>query len=289
MLLSAEIPGAVRDHPLAKHTSFNIGGSADWFLETGDLESVTRLGVPFRVIGAGTNLLVSDAGVEGLVVRCVSRSHEVRGTRIWAEAGLKMMRLARIAADHNLTGFEWAIGVPGAVAGAVYQNAGCWGRELKDVLVEADGLTPDGKRVTWTPADLELGYRRSALRHGALRGHVVTGMVIQLERGDGAASRARMAELTAERERTQPIKTKNCGSVFINPDGDSAGRLVEAAGLKGAEEGAAQISPVHANFIVNRGGARAADVWKLIERAQAAVRGQFGVELEIEVERLGRW
>ena len=283
------LPGVLRDHPLAKHTSFNIGGPADWFLETDDLASVPRLEIPTRVIGAGTNLLVSDLGVEGLVVRCVARRHQVQRTRIRAEAGLKMMRLARIAADHDLTGFEWAIGVPGAVGGAVYQNAGCWGHELSEVLVEVEGLTPSGEPVTWAPAELELGYRRSALRSGGLRGHVVTAATIQLEQGDGAASKRRMAEMTREREQTQPIRTKNCGSVFVNPTGDSAGRLVEAAGLKGAAEGAAQVSTQHANFIVNTGGATAADVWRLIERVRAAVKDRFGVDLEPEVERIGRW
>ena len=274
---------------MAKHTSFNIGGAADWFLETDDLAAVLQLGLPFRVIGAGTNLLVSDAGVEGLVVRCVARRHAVRGTRIRAEAGLKMMRLARIAADHDLTGFEWAIGVPGAVGGAVYQNAGCWGRELSEVLVEVEGLTPAGDRVVWTPDELQLGYRHSALRHGHLRGHIVTAATIELEPGDGSASRRRMSELTAERERTQPIKTKNCGSVFVNPTGDSAGRLVEAGGFKGARQGGAQVSPLHANFIVNTGGATASDVWTLIERVRAGVLDQFGIELQPEVERVGRW
>jgi UDP-N-acetylmuramate dehydrogenase len=200
-----------------------------------------------------------------------------------------MMRLARIAADHDLAGFEWAIGVPGAVGGAVYQDAGCWGHELREVLVEVEGLTPAGERVVWSPEELELGYRRSALREGKLRGHIVTAMTIELAPGDGAASRRQMGELTRERNRTQPIQTKNCGSVFVNPPGDSAGRLVEAAGLKGAEQGAAQISPLHANFIVNRGGATAADVWALIQRAQGAVRDRFGVELQPEVERVGRW
>jgi UDP-N-acetylmuramate dehydrogenase len=284
-----ELPGVKRNHPLAKHTSFNIGGAADWFVETDDLAGVLGVDVPLLVLGAGTNLLVSDAGVEGLVARCVARRHEVSGDRVRAEAGLKMMRLARIAADHDLTGFEWAIGVPGAVGGAVYQNAGCWGHELKEVLVEVEGLTPAGEVVRWSPEELELGYRRSAFRRGALHGHLVTAMTIELAPGDGAASRRQMAELTRERNRTQPIQTKNCGSVFVNPPGDSAGRLVEAAGLKGAEEGAAQISPLHANFIVNRGGATAAQVWRLIQRAQAAVREKFGVELEPEVERVGRW
>ena len=290
------IPGVERGHPLAKHTTFNIGGPAEWFAEVGDAEALRGLvaeaharGVPVLVLGAGTNLLVADDGVEGLVLRCVTRGWRVDGSRIWSEAGLKMMRLARIAADHDLAGFEWAIGVPGTVGGAVYQNAGCWGRELKDVLVSVEGFSPSGEPETWAPADLQLGYRRSALRHGGLRGHVVTAATIELGPGDGERSRAEMARLTAERRRTQPVGSKNCGSVFINPDGDSAGRLVEAAGMKGAAEGGARVSTQHANFIVNEGGATAAGVWRLIDRVRATVRERFGVDLEPEVERVGRW
>lgn len=290
------IPGVERDHPLAKHTSFNIGGSADWFAEVGEVAELGRLvaqarslDVPVLLLGAGTNLLVADAGVEGLVLRCVARKWSVSGTSLRAEAGLKMMRLARIAADHDLTGFEFAIGVPGTVGGAVYQNAGCWGRELKEVLVSAEGFTPEGEAVTWTPAELELGYRHSALRFGGLRGHVVTAATIELASGSGAESKAEMSRLTAERKRTQPIETKNCGSVFVNPSGDSAGRLVDEAGMKGEREGGAVVSTQHANFIVNEGGATAADVWTLIERVRGAVRDQSGIDLEPEVERVGRW
>ena len=290
------IPGVERDHQLAKHTSFNIGGAAEWFAEVGDAESLGRLvaqarslDVPVLLLGAGTNLLVADAGVPGLVLRCILRDWSVSGSRLRAEAGLKMMRLARIAADRDLTGFEFAIGVPGTVGGAVYQNAGCWGRELKEVLVSAEGFTPEGRPATWSPDQLELGYRHSALRFGGLRGSVVTAATIELAPGSGVESKAEMARLTAERKRTQPIETKNCGSVFVNPPGDSAGRLVEAAGMKGEREDGAVVSTQHANFIVNEGGATAAGVWTLIERVRAAVRDQSGVDLEPEVERVGRW
>jgi UDP-N-acetylmuramate dehydrogenase len=198
-----------------------------------------------------------------------------------------MMRLARICADHDLTGFEWAIGVPGTVGGAVYQNAGCWGSELVEVLVAAEGVAPGRGEQFWPPAELALGYRTSALREGALRGALVTAAWIELRPGDGAASRRQMARWTAERSRTQPIRTKNCGSVFKNPPGDSAGRLVEAAGLKGAREGSAQVSEQHANFIVNLGGATAAQVSRLIERVRCDVQKSFGVSLETEVEPVG--
>jgi len=285
--------GVERDHPLARHTSLNIGGPAEFFVETRDpaelVEACIERGVPWLTLGAGTNLLIADAGVEGLVVRCVSREWKVEGRRVYAQAGLKMMRLARICADHDLTGFEWAIGVPGTVGGAVYQNAGCWGSELVEVLTEAEGLLPGRGRQTWPREDLDLGYRTSALRQGALRGALVTGAWIELRPGDGAASRSQMARWTAERNQTQPIRTKNCGSVFKNPPGDSAGRMIEAVGLKGAREGAAQVSEQHANFILNLGGASADQVSRLIERVRCAVRERFGLDLETEVESVGRW
>jgi UDP-N-acetylmuramate dehydrogenase len=292
----AALPGVSEDEPLASRTSFGIGGPADFFVESGRPRAIEELiggcaerGIPYLLLGAGTNLLIGDGGVDGLVVRVVNRDHHVDGRRVRAGAGLKMMRLARIVADAGLRGFEFAIGVPGTVGGAVYQNAGCWGKELREVLVEVEGFMPDAGTRTWTPADLEFGYRTSALREGALKGGLVVGATIQLERGDGEAARALMAKLTRERGETQPIKTKNCGSVFKNPAGDSAGRLVQAAGLKGAREGNAVVSTMHGNFIVNEGGATAADVKRLIERVQAEVRRRFNIELETEVELVGRY
>jgi UDP-N-acetylmuramate dehydrogenase len=290
------LPRVECDRPLAKLTSFNIGGPADYYLEESDpgrladlVDACASREIPYLLLGAGTNLLIADSGVPGLVVRCEIRGHRVEGDRVHAGAGLKMMRLARIVADAGLTGFEFAIGVPGSVGGAVYQDAGCWGRELREVLVSAEGFTPGHGRTTWGLNDLELGYRTSAFRDGALRGSVVTGVTIELAAGDGEEAKRTMARLTAERNRTQPIRSKNCGSVFKNPADDSAGRLVEAAGLKGAREGRAQISDVHANFIVNHGGARAVEVARLIRRAQEAVRDRFGAELETGVELVGRW
>jgi UDP-N-acetylmuramate dehydrogenase len=200
-----------------------------------------------------------------------------------------MMRLARIVADAGLRGFEFAIGVPGTVGGAVYQNAGCWGKEVREVLIEARGFQPGADQRTWSPKDLQLGYRTSALRDGPLHGSLVIDATIKLERGDGEEAKRLMAKLTNERNQTQPIKTKNCGSVFVNPPGDSAGRLVQAAGLKGARQGAAVISQLHGNFIVNEGGATAADVAKLINHARAEVMRRFGIELVPEVELVGKW
>jgi UDP-N-acetylmuramate dehydrogenase len=290
------LPGVREKEPLASRTSFGIGGPADFFLEPGRAEGIEKVltgarerGIPYFLLGAGTNLLIADAGIEGLVVRVVTREHRVEGTRITAAAGLKMMRLARIAADANLRGFEFAIGVPGSVGGAVYQNAGCWGKELRQVLVEACGFMPASGEKKWSPADLKFGYRTSALREGHLKGGFVVEATIELKRGDGEEAKAEMAKLTRERNETQPIKTKNCGSVFKNPPGDSAGRLVQAAGLKGLREGHAVISDLHGNFVVNEGGATAKDVAKLIERARAEVMRRFNADLEPEVELVGRW
>jgi UDP-N-acetylmuramate dehydrogenase len=291
-----ELPGVRADEPLASRTSFGIGGPAEFFLELGRPEAVEKAiegcaerDIPYLLLGAGTNLLIADGGVEGLVIRVVNREHEIDGTRVRAGAGLKMMRLARIAADANLRGFEFAIGVPGTVGGAVYQNAGCWGKEIGEVLVEVEGFVPEGGRHKWTATDLKLGYRTSALRDGHLKGALVVSATVRLKQGDGEEARQLMAKLTRERNETQPIKTKNCGSVFKNPLGDSAGRLVQAGGLKGAREGAAVVSSLHGNFIVNEGGATAADVKRLIERVMAEVKRRFGIQLEPEVEMVGRW
>src|SRR5712664_2587120 len=225
-----DLPGVSEDEPLASRTSFGIGGPADFFVEMGRpsaieeaIQGAVERRIPYMLLGAGTNLLIADAGVDGLVIRVVNREHHVEGRQVRAGAGLKMMRLARIVADAGLRGFEFAIGVPGTVGGAVYQNAGCWGKELREVLVEVEGYMPGKGHRTWNPVDLHFRYRTSALRDGPLRGSLVIDATIKLERGDGEEAKRLMAKLSTERNQTQPIKTKNCGSVFVNPPGDSAG------------------------------------------------------------------
>jgi len=291
-----ELPSVQENEPLATRTSFGIGGPADFFVELARPEAIEKAiegcrerDIPYLLLGAGTNLLIADRGIEGLVIRVVNRDHTIEGTRVRAGAGLKMMRLARIVADANLRGFEFAIGVPGTVGGAVYQDAGCWGKEIREVLVEVEGFVPGKGKQTWTPPALKFGYRTSALRDGDLKGALVVSATVHLARGDGEEARQMMARLTKERNETQPIKTKNCGSVFKNPPGDSAGRLVQAAGLKGARQGAAVVSELHGNFIINEGGARATDVRRLIERVMVEVKRRFGAQLEPEVEMVGRW
>src|SRR3981189_1575579 len=171
------LPAASEDAPLASRTSFGIGGPADFLVEMSKpaaieetINGAVERGIPYMLLGAGTNLLIADAGVEGLVLRVVNREHHIDGRQVRAGAGLKMMRLARIVADAGLRGFEFAIGVPGTVGGAVYQNAGCWGKELSEVLVQADGYLPGAGTQTWKPADLQFAYRTPALREGKLKG-----------------------------------------------------------------------------------------------------------------------
>src|ERR1700687_5738716 len=182
------LPVVSEDEPLASRTSFGIGGPADFFVEMGRPKAIEEVidgcaerGIPYLLLGAGTNLLIADAGIEGLVLRVVNREHEVDGRTVRAGAGLKMMRLARIVADAGLRGFEFAIGVPGTVGGAVYQNAGCWGKELREVLVEVEGFMPTVGVSTWNTHALHFRYRTSALRDGALKGGLVIEAKMQLE------------------------------------------------------------------------------------------------------------
>src|SRR5438128_4464766 len=167
------LPGVTEDEPLATRTSFGIGGPAEFFVESGRVETIEKMltgclerEIPYTLLGAGTNLLIADRGIEGLVIRVVNRDHRIEGTQVTAGAGLKMMRLARIVADAGLRSFEFAIGVPGTVGGAVYQDAGCWGKEIREVLLEVEGYLPGKGRQKWSPGVLNLGYRTSALRDG---------------------------------------------------------------------------------------------------------------------------
>ncbi len=281
---------------MARHCTFGVGGPADYFVEVSRVERIAEIveraagsGVPVVILGAGTNLLVSDQGIEGLVVRCNDRSWRVDGERLRAASGLKMIRLARIAADHGLSGLEFGIGIPGSVGGAVYQNAGCFESEVVDLLVEVGLFQP---RLGWSqvePRVLDLGYRSSALRSGRLGQAVVGWAEFQLRAAEAGEIRRKMAQMVAWRRRSQPLKAKSAGSIFKNPPSESAGRLIEACGLKGHSVGGAQVSLEHANFIVNHAGASAQDVWHLVTEVQAQVQLRSGLELEPEIQRVGRW
>jgi len=283
-----------RGEPLARYTTLGVGGPADLLALVDGADALRRAvllawerEVPCRVLGAGSNVLVGDGGVRGLVV--INRSGSVRfsGTHVEAESGVSFSALARRCVDRGLAGLEWAVGIPGTVGGAVVGNAGAWGGDVASVLHTAILLEPGGAVEAWPVERLEYGYRTGALKRNGGRQPVVLGAEFALRQGDRRTLEARVAEIAARRKATQPPGA-TCGSIFKNPPGDYAGRLIEAAGLKGKRQGRAEISPRHANFIVNRGGATAADVWALIQLARERVLARFGVELELEIELVGR-
>lgn len=300
--LSADLgPAAVRrDEPLAAYTVWRIGGPADLAVIADGAETLRQAvmlawkwEVPCRVLGGGSNVLISDAGVDGLVVANRVGSIEFDGSRAWAESGATFAALARQCAERGLAGLEWAAGIPGTVGGAVVGNAGAWGGDVASVLRQATILEPSGEVSAWPVKRLAYGYRSSALKQpgaGDAGGNpqaIVLAAEFSLKRSEAQAVKARLAEIAARRRASQPPGA-SCGSVFKNPPSDYAGRLIEAAGLKGHQIGSARISPVHANFFLNVGQATAADVKGLITLAREKVRSQFGIELDLEIELVGR-
>lgn len=289
--------------PLAKLTTFKVGGNAEWFALPktpqqfkAALDWGRSHNLPITVLGAGSNLLISDYGIEGLVicVRALRHSEfDAQSGRVIAAAGEPWSSLAWKAARHGLKGFEWTIGIPGTVGGAVVMNAGAHGGETADILVEAEVANPDGTMSVLKPEDLNFRYRTSDLQGGD---RIVTTATFQLSAGhDPSQVKADTAEDLRSRRETQPYHLPNCGSVFRNPPGTdsqgrpySAGRLIQDAGLKGFTIGSAQISELHANFIVNLGGATACDVLSLIRHAQTVIKARNNVALETEVKIIGQ-
>lgn len=298
-VLPFSVPNPARllaNEPLARHTAVRLGGPADWLYvaheSAEELAAVVgaawSANYPVRVLGGGANVLVSDAGVRGLVVINNVATVEFDDDRVTVSAGHGLTTLARKCAARGLAGFEWAASVPGTVGGAVVNNAGAHGGDMAACLESADVLDAVGGRVTLSKAELGYGYRTSALKSRDDRRFLVLSAVLRLHPGDPAEISARIDEFVAYRKRTQPPGA-SLGSIFKNPPGDYAGRLIEACGLKGLSSGGAQVSPVHANFFINRGGATASDYSALIEQVQAAVLASTGIHLETEIERVGQW
>lgn len=293
---------SVRDYPLGRWTTLGVGGAAALFVPLADLAAVRAFAralggvdsdaVPLFVLGKGSNTLVADAGVDTVVVKLGTGLKWLRreGDEVAAGAGEAMPALAAWTAREGLAGLEFAAGIPATVGGSVRMNAGAHGGEVAARLLCADVVLPgSGEVAALTPADLGFGYRRTQLPARS----VVVAARWSLTPDDPAAVRARLDELRAWRRRTQPLRERNCGSVFTNPPGDSAGRLVDAAGLKGLRVGGAQVSDKHANFVVTDPDpdtgrpATAADVRELVERVRAAVAQATGVTLEPEVRLVG--
>ena len=278
---------------LSKHTSLHIGGPAEFYVRVTterDLVDAVRVArqneLVVFLLGAGTNLLVADQGMKGVVIHNDWAETSVDGTTITASSGTPMASVAAVAARNGILGLEWMATVPGTVGGAVHGNAGAYGKETKDDLVDAELMDLNGHTWTATKADLDFAYRHSALQGTPT---IVLRARFRGTPGERAAAVQRIKEIANDRMSKQPLAQPNTGSIFRNPPGDHAGRLIEAAGLKGATEGGAMVSTKHANFIVNIGDASAMDVKRLIELCQRTVKEKFDVDLVPEVEMVGEW
>jgi UDP-N-acetylmuramate dehydrogenase len=287
-----------RNVSLAPHTSLRVGGPAEWFALARSAEELVAAlrwarqeGVPVRVIGGGSNLLVADAGVDGLVIKAANAQSQVSQRDgkpvLVADAGVTLANVARRLAKQGFSGLEWAANVPGTVGGAAVNNAGAFGGDTASSLVGLRVVDASGQSRWLETDDLRYAYRTSVLKRGELEGAVVQ-VELQLSESTPEAAGGKVKEFQAQRTRSQP-RILSAGSVFANPPGSYAGKLIEEAGLKGARSGQAQISEQHGNFIVNPGGATAADVYALMRQAQTAVFEQTGVWLRPEIELFGRW
>lgn len=280
------------DAALAPFTWFRVGGPADVVFLPADIDDLCDFlkaldpAVPVLTIGVGSNLLVRDGGVEGVVIRLGKAFAEVEardGARVFAGAAALDAQVAKVGAQAGIAGLEFYRGVPGTIGGAIVMNAGCYGAETKDVLVEAYAVTRSGERVTLSNAQMGYSYR-----HSEPEGLIYTGALYQGTPDDAAAVTERMEAITARREQTQPIREKTGGSTFKNPEGKSAWQCVDEAGWRGKLYGGAKFSDLHANFMINTGEATAADLEGLGEAVRADVRQKLGVELNWEIKRIGK-
>jgi UDP-N-acetylmuramate dehydrogenase len=289
------------NEPMSRHTSWRAGGVADRFYQASDLEDMreflTSLPVdePVEVVGLGSNLLVRDGGLRGTVLLTHGALGELKlidNNVIYVQAGVPGAKLARFAALNNLTGAAFCAGIPGTLGGMLAMNAGCYGSEIWGYIVKVQVLTRHGELLTRTPDEYEISYRQVALKSATCKDHaqcmeLFVGAWFSFEKGDGAMERQQIRELLAKRINSQPLNLPNAGSVFRNPPGNHAARLIEDCGLKGARVGAAEVSGKHANFIVNTGGASAADIETLIYQVRDTVADRTGVVLHMEVKIIG--
>jgi len=291
-----QIPGSgviTVNEPMMSHTSFKIGGPADVFVRpqnTAGLMQILRccsqMNVPVLVIGNGTNLIVRDKGIRGVVIQITDNMNEytVEGEEIMAEAGILLSRLSRIALEHGLTGLEFAEGIPGTLGGAVVMNAGAYDGEMSFVVKQTEYLRPDGEVLLLDNPGHYFGKRSSFIQTD---GGVVLKTRISLKKGDRKQISEKMAEFRTKRQEKQPLDMPSAGSIFKRPEGYFAGKLVQDCGLRGYRIGDAEVSCLHCGFIVNRGNATASDVLTLIKCIQDRVYADFGVQLQTEVKIVG--
>lgn len=283
------------DEPMKKHTTFRVGGPADYFVvpktkeEVKDIVALCReFDMPYYVLGNGSNLLVGDKGYRGVIIQIYKEMNhiQVEGDRMKVQAGALLSKIGSAAFEAGLTGFEFAAGIPGTMGGAVVMNAGAYGGEMKDVLFSVTVLTPEGEVLTLSNKELELGYRTSIV---AKKNYIVLEVTLALQKGEKDAIKARMDELRIQRTTKQPLEYPSAGSTFKRPEGYFAGKLIQDAGLRGFQVGGAQVSEKHCGFVINKENATAADVLELMRQVSAIVKEKFGVELEPEVKRLGEF
>ena len=294
--LSALLPtGCARENVvLAPYTTMRTGGPAALFAEPRNAQQLARVhqwaqekGLPLLILGNGSNLLIADSGFDGLVIHLGRALSEVSvfANTLTAQAGASLAAAARAAAQASLTGLEFAAGIPGSIGGAVCMTAGAYGGEIAQVIVSARVLTPEGVR-TVSKEELTLGYRSSAVMQN---GWVVLEATFELTPGNPDQIKATMADLAARRREKQPLQYPSCGSFFKRPVGYYAGALIEQAGLKGYRVGDAQVSEMHAGFVINRGHATSSEIYRLMQDVQRRVQAQFGVALEPEVRLIGHF
>ena len=278
---------------MASHTTFRIGGLADCFVQLENTEQLikvqkylSQVGVPFFILGNGSNLLVSDAGFRGVILQIGPKMSKVtvEGNVIVAQAGASMAQIARTAMEHELAGMEFASGIPGTIGGGVVMNAGAYGGELSQIVTQVNVVNSEGEIMELDNETMEFGYRTSTIRNNPF---TVTEVILRLEKVDRQQIRERMEELAARRREKQPLEYPSAGSTFKRPAGYYAGQLIMEAGLRGFQCGGAKVSDKHCGFVINTGNATAEDVRTLIREIQTRVKDQFNVNLETEVLFLG--
>lgn len=279
--------------PMAIHTTFRIGGPADGFLQLENEEQLKKVrrylgvaGIPFFVLGNGSNLVVDDRGYRGVILQIGQKMNgiAVQGCRVVAQAGASLAQVAHAALEHGLTGFEFASGIPGTIGGGVVMNAGAYGGEMSQVVAQVNVVSDEGETMELDNGTMEFGYRTSIIKNSSF---VVTEVTFLLERGDKGAIRAKMEDLALRRKEKQPLEYPSAGSAFKRPEGRFAGQLIMEAGLRGFQIGGARISDKHCGFIINTGNATASDVRKVVAEVQRQVKDRFHVDLEPEIIFLG--
>ena len=280
---------------MASHTTFKIGGPADYFVKPETVEELAAVlklckeeEIPYFILGNGSNLLVGDKGFRGVVIQLYKNfdGMNIEGTTVTAKAGAMLVRVAKESGKAGLTGLEFASGIPGTIGGAMVMNAGAYGGEMKDVVTSVTALTKDGEIKKLSAEEMNFRYRGSVIED---EGYIVLEAEMELKEGNLEEIQARMAELTVQRKKKQPIEYPSAGSTFKRPEGYFAGKLVQDAGLRGFQVGGAQVSEKHCGFVINAGGATAADVMSLMQQVSDKVNEQFGVTLEPEVKRIGEF